>query len=148
MFDYIDKQFIAHMLKDKIYLQSKITLSSASTDMNVYPEQLRKYIELNYGNISFHHLVNRYRIKEATELWEEDMTITISEMACITGYSSCISFIYWYIRKGRLTGKQTNRYEVNKLLLLSIYISAITMMSILSTSILILYVVMEMRTGL
>ncbi|AXT59596.1 AraC family transcriptional regulator [Aquimarina sp. AD10] len=91
--EFIFTEILKHVEKEKLYLESDISLVKLSKIIRKSP-QLTSLIINQYANRNFNDFINFYRIQEAKVLLSkaENNAYTISSIAFDTGFSSLSSF--------------------------------------------------------
>jgi AraC-like DNA-binding protein len=108
------KENLIHLFNtEKIYKESNICLDTLSTKLNTTRHNASQVINEHF-DMSFHELVNSYRIKEAKELLNSDMqkNLNIIDVAYEVGYNNKVTFNKAFKKDTQLTPSQYQKITV------------------------------------
>ena len=102
------KENLLHLFAiEKIYKENNISLDMVASKLNTTRHNASQIINEHF-NVSFHELVNTYRIKEAKELLLEDQSqrLNIINIAYEVGYNNKVTFNKAFKKNTQLTPSQ------------------------------------------
>lgn len=99
---------------DKIYKESNICLDTLSAKLNTTRHNTSQVINEHF-QMSFHELINSYRIQEAKEILNKDRrkNLNIIDVAYEVGYNNKVTFNKAFKKDTRLTPSQYQRMAFN-----------------------------------
>lgn len=100
--------------KEKVYRESNISLDNLSVKLNTTRHNTSQVINEHF-NMSFHELVNTYRIQEAKEILNSDKqrNLNIIDVAYEVGYNNKVTFNKAFKKDTRLTPSQYQRMAIS-----------------------------------
>lgn len=98
----------------KIYKESGICLESLANRLNTTRHNTSQVINEHF-NMSFHELINTYRIREAKEIFNDDVqrNLNIIDVAYEVGYNNKVTFNKAFKKDTQLTPSQYQRTAIS-----------------------------------
>lgn len=109
------KESLVHLFdNEKIYKESNICLDTLSVRLNTTRHNASQVINEHF-QMSFHELINTYRIQEAKEILHKDRqkNLNIIDVAYEVGYNNKVTFNKAFKKDTRLTPSQYQRIAFN-----------------------------------
>lgn len=99
---------------EKVYKENDISLEALSNKLNTTRHNTSQVINEHF-NMSFHELINKYRIREAKELLNSDIqrNLNIIDIAYEVGYNNKVTFNKAFKKETRLTPSQYQRRAIS-----------------------------------
>jgi transcriptional regulator GlxA family with amidase domain len=98
---YLDR-LLKFMEKEKAYLEHNLTLNNLAGKINISGHYLSQIINKNLNQIFF-DFINKYRIRDAKMLIEQDHTVSISHVGNVVGFNSQTAFNRAFKKQMQLT---------------------------------------------
>lgn len=108
------KENLIHLFdEEKVYKDSTICLETLSNKLDTTRHNTSQVINEHF-NMSFHELINRYRIREAKEILNNDIqrNLNIIDVAYEVGYNNKVTFNKAFKKDTRLTPSQYQRIAI------------------------------------
>ena len=109
------KENLIHLFdREKIYKESNICLETIANKLNTTRHNTSQVINEHF-EMSFHELINTYRIKEAKEILNRDIqrNLNIIDVAYEVGYNNKVTFNKAFKKTTQLTPSQYQRMTIS-----------------------------------
>ncbi|MFS4467289.1 helix-turn-helix domain-containing protein [Maribacter sp. 2210JD10-5] len=109
------KNNLIHLFdEEKIYKENDINLEKLATRLNTTRHNASQVINEHF-NMNFHELVNKYRIREAKEIFEKDnqRNLNIIDVAYEVGYNNKVTFNKAFKKDTQITPSEYQKISLN-----------------------------------